>query len=249
MTVAKTSSFATARDWLQTGVLIVGALVGTYQFYLKDVLSPARAPTALDVAARIEKVGEKDGKLLMKVVVAATNPTDRRIYVPAFWFTVRGSRLEGADAFSTSEFTERVRTGEQLVTRYLPNPKSEIVAERRIISDGLAWWEPNDKTNDEAIFTIPQGKFDYLELQVFYLHTRDISVLTTPAWFVGDDGALSAHLQFKTRDDAKPELFDVTNSRHLKWADEAAAGINWYVSTLSLWPTALTKTERSAKQQ
>ena len=227
----------TLREWLQTGAFVVGALVAGYQFYLKDVLKPTLEPTALDLVARLEWVGEKDRNVLVRAVITARNPTQRRIYIPAYWFTVRGIRLNGKPVLSDKEFSESMEVMKDMVTtRFLAKPTIEVIAQRRIVEESGAWWEPSDKTNDEAIFAVPQGRFDYLELRVSYLHTRDISVLDSPAWSVDEQGSLDAQFQLKFSDSSSPTLLDYSNPSHAEWADDSGAGFNWYVTTLSLWP-------------
>jgi hypothetical protein len=223
---------------IQLSAIVVAAIVATYQFYLKDILRPRQEPTALDLAADLSKVGEEKGNLLIKAAVGTRNPTERRIYVPAFWFTVRGvSRVPSpADPGPELFHGEVTEIRDLLLRRYWTAADTQIVAQRRIVYDGSAWWEPDDKTHDEAVFIVPNGRFDYLELNVAYLYTRAGQVLDVPDWSTNEDGSWWANIRFRPKRDSASEVLDYSNKRHEKWAFKTGAGQNWYTATLSLWP-------------
>jgi hypothetical protein len=88
-TTKSDSRWKDRRDWVQLVVVVFVALSGAYQFVFKDVIKPSREPTALELGIGLENVGKKGGMLLVRARIAAVNPTNRRIYVPAFWFNVR----------------------------------------------------------------------------------------------------------------------------------------------------------------
>jgi hypothetical protein len=225
----KSSHFNNMREWIQLIVIVFAAAWGSYEFIVKDIIRPAQKPTALDLTANLEIVGKKNEKILVRARITARNPTDRRIYVPAYWFTVRGYRfLDSAKPMNTNHksILEKLR-GSELVRTYAPVESGEVVAQQRIIYEADAWWEPEDKTNDEAIFVVPKEKFDFLELHIQYLHTRDDSVLDVPVWFAAEDGAWQAQFQLKKGGSEASEL--------IKWQKSTGSGYSWYITTLSLW--------------
>lgn len=85
------------RDWLQVFIILFATLIGAYEFIYKDLYKPSVRPTSLNVDAKIELAGEKNGTTMVKATINAENPSDRRIYVPAFWLTVRGFSFEDKD--------------------------------------------------------------------------------------------------------------------------------------------------------
>lgn len=224
----KVSRFSTTREWIQLFVIVFAAIWGSYEFIVKDIIQPAQKPTALDLVATLEKVGKKNQNILVRARITARNPTDRRIYVPAYWFTVRGYRLSDSTLpinTNHKSILEKLR-GDELVSTYAPIESGEIVAQKRITYGGTSWWEPEDKTNDEAIFAVPEGKFDFLELRIYYLHTRDNSVLDSPVWYASWDGAWNA--KFKLKEGG------IEESEFIKWSISTGSGYNWHITTLPL---------------
>ncbi len=217
------------REWIKIVLIAFAAAWGSYEFIVKDIIRPAQRPTALDLVANLEKVGKKNKNILVRVRIVAKNPTDRRIYVPAYWFTVRGYRLSDSTTSTNTHdksILEELR-GTELVSTYSPIISAEIVAQQRITYEGTAWWEPEDKTNDEAIFAVPEGKFDFLELRIQYLHTRDNSVLDIPTWITLEDGSWNAQFKLKKGGSEVMEL--------IKWQISTGSGYNWHITTLPLW--------------
>lgn len=82
------------RDWFQVFIILFATIIGAYEFIYKDIYKPAIRPTSMNVDGKIELAGKKDGVLMVKSTITAENPSDRRIYVPAFWLTVRGLTFE-----------------------------------------------------------------------------------------------------------------------------------------------------------
>jgi hypothetical protein len=76
----------TVRAWLQTLVIIAGALFGVYEFYLKEVWWPATAPINLSTEVTIKEAGvsaSNESKELeaIELVVKARNPSNRTVYL------------------------------------------------------------------------------------------------------------------------------------------------------------------------
>jgi hypothetical protein len=161
------------------------------------------------------------------VRITARNPTSRRIYVPAFWFTVKGVSLARADMTATDQAASLARIeGDELVSTYAPSTPSEVVAQRRIVFDKSAWWEPQDKTNDECIFAIPKERFDFLEMRVSYLSTRFGNDIGAVRWDTTRSGEWKANLVLS------PSVGKTVEN----WSTDTASGFNWYTVTLSLLP-------------
>ncbi len=229
----KASFFSRMREWIQLFVMVFVAGWGSYEFIVKDIIQPTQKPTALDIVASMENIGQKNQNILIRVHTIAYNPTDRRVYVPAYWFTVRGHRLSNSTGQVNTNHNLILTNlrGSELISTYSPIESSEVVAQQRIIYANDAWWEPEDKTNDEAIFAIPEGEFDFLELRVNWIQTRDSSVLSDTIWYALEDGGWEAEFKFK--------------EAGLNYDEQIATGIgyNWNITTLSLWGLQLKEDE------
>lgn len=215
------------REWVQITIIVFTVIWTSYEFFFKEFIKPAHEPTALELAAKLEYAGEKDGFIIIRGSISALNPTSRRIYVPAFWYTVRGYRVALSDQRITDETIRPEDMPQQIASRhYSPLVSSEIVVEEKILSGQHTWWDPKDKTSDEISFVVPKDKFDFMDLYVSYILTRNNDELLEPMWGRTDSGDLAAILQFNE---------EKTPEQQLEWELENSAGQNWAEATLPLW--------------
>src|SRR5688572_32361803 len=81
------------RAWIQVLAIVFVVSWTSYKFFFKDYIKPKLEPTALELNVKLEQVGEKDGFIMIKGTIDTMNPSSRRIYVPALWYIVKGSRI------------------------------------------------------------------------------------------------------------------------------------------------------------
>ena len=98
------------------------------------------------------------------------------------------------------------------------------MAQQRIVYSNDAWWQPEDKTNDEFIFAMPKGKFDYVTMRVGYLHTMSRADIDPPVWTASDSGVWSA--QFALKSHVKMSIE--------QWQESTASGYNLYTTALRI---------------
>ena len=223
------------REWVQFGILVFGVGWGVFTFILKDIWAPARRPGALDILSSLDEVGRAKADRLIRVRIIAANSSDRRIYVPALWYTVWGEGIARADA---AAFLKALRSAPALsmTARHSKIVAAVVVASGRIAIENGTWYEPHDKTTNEAVFTIPAQGYDVLELQIKYIVTRDTVGLGSPRWDVLPSGEWMPTIMMKSKGRDSLEAFDDSNPRHRKWEHDNGVGFNWSVATLSLWP-------------
>ncbi|HEX5057239.1 MAG TPA: hypothetical protein VFX02_12185 [Gammaproteobacteria bacterium] len=216
------------KETLQMAVIVFTVAWTSYEFFFKEFIKPAHEPTALELDVRLEYAGEKDGLIMVRGVINASNPSNRRIYVPAEWLTVKGRRIAAPTQRGNRDNVIPDSPAEPGVYRnYAPVASSEIVAEQRML-DGIDnnWWDPKDRTNDEISFAIPKGEFDFLDIVVAYLYTKNVDGLADPEWTLTHDGSQWAHFKF-----ANPD----TEKNQAKWLNKNDAGFSWSSASLSLW--------------
>ena len=214
------------REWILTLSILSATIIGGYEFLLKDVIKPKQEPTALNIESKLEKVGEKDSLLLICAEIMAINPTQKRIYIPAFWYSIIGynlSREKDKKIDNYKEMLDKIN-GNELILCYAPIISGEIVAQQRIIYTYNAWYEPLDQTNNEIIFAVPKNKFDFLKMNIYYLHTRNVEDIGDTEWFAYNDGIW--HANFSLLDN---------EYEYEGWQEKTSSGINWFETTLSLW--------------
>lgn len=231
----KASRADAIREWTQLVVLLFATGFGVYTFAFKDIWQPARRPTALHLSNGLDEVGVNERYHLVRLRIEAVNPSDRRIYVPALWYSIRGKRLERQD---TADFAASVEAVPQFETaaRYTRIARSEVVASGRILVDNGSYYDPHDKTTNEAVFAVPTEMFEFLELRVDYLFARDTMGFGPPLWVPQETGEWDVALRIQSEGPKDSlELFDMRKSVHREVERRNGAGHNWSVTTLALW--------------
>lgn len=218
------------KEWLQMLVILFTVGWTSYEFFFKEYIKPAQEPTALELEVKLEYAGEKNGFIMIKGIINTDNPSNRRIYVPALWFTVKGRRLSTVrdrQPVNSQDMMPDSPAEPKIVRNYAPVVSSEIVAQQRLL-DGIEnnWWDPKDWTNDEISFAVPKDEFDFLDMVVVYLYSKNVDALADPEWTTTHDGSQWAHFKFK-------EL--KTGEEQAQWLRKNDAGFSWSSASLSLW--------------
>ena len=218
-------------SWFKDSVvLLIAALTlvsTTFQFYVRDYLTPQRKPTALEISTRLEPVGERRGMSLVRVAVRATNPTDRRIYVPAIWFSVFGFGLPPRPCDADTDWQKALASADELLhSSFNPPASINIVAQRQVFADGSAWYEPKDVTNFEDIVAVPTGRYDFLKLLVQYIQARSLDALDEkqPIEWKEQDGIWYATARYKVK----------SPTADVEFSERAGGGLNIFETVLAL---------------
>ncbi|HET9868338.1 MAG TPA: hypothetical protein VFQ06_13655 [Nitrospira sp.] len=214
-----TSRALRIREWIQFGILIFATAWGVYTFIFRDVLRPAQRPSALELTTTLQEIGQAAGYRLIQVRIVSANPTDRRIYIPALWYTVWGRTIGKRDPVGFLGAVDSAPRG-TVTARHAEITGNEVVASGRIYIENATWYDPRDKTTEEDVFAVPVRLYDFLVLKVEYFATRDTVGSGPPQWELQPDGSWS------------PTLPNI--SEH--WERKSGAQYNWSVATLSLWP-------------
>lgn len=212
------SHAARIREWAQFGILLFATAWGVYTYILKDILGPAQRPTALELTTTLEEVGQAKGYRLIRIRIVSTNPSDRRTYIPALWYTVWGQKLANADSRKFWGTVNSALPG-KLTARHSRDILGEVVASRRIYVDNTSLYDPHEKTTEEDVFAVPTRLYDYLIMKVEYRFARDTVGMGQVSWQLDPDGSWVPSFP-----DAKIDLL------------RTELAYNWSVATLSMWP-------------
>ena len=222
---------AAIKDWAQFAMLVFASAWGVYTFVFKETILPARRPATLTVTAKLEELGRNDRRVLMRLRVHAVNRTDRKVYVPALWYSVRGVQLT-----QQSDDLEQYRTRiesfpkAEIHARYSTLAGADVVAVGTILGEVTCYYEPTDETTNEVLFEVPTDYYDALEAKAEFFVTKETDGLSLAEWEVGVDGALAPKIVLTGRQ------YDPTyNQQHYAWATRVGAGFNWATATHSLW--------------
>jgi len=235
------------REWTQFALLVFAAAWGVVTFVIKDMIIPARRPATLAITSTLEEVGRTGTTALIRARVHAVNHSDSKIYVPAFWYTARGSRLVAARPPPTGTikpivdraFDPRVKPPHDAAALYSAEDTTTVVAVWRVSPDPDTWYEPADETTNEELFYVPVDGYDAVRLTVEVIVSKSIDGLARVDWPVAEDGSLWPQLLLKKegyeRDSSQVEPFNAfQNRRHRDWEVRNRVGHNWSVATLSL---------------
>ena len=224
----------TFREWTQFAILLFATGWGVYTFVYKETILPSRRPATLTVSASLEELGRTEEKALIRLRVHAVNRTDRKVYVPALWYTVHGLKLSEQSG-QQEDFRAQVEYAPQteISARYSAITQYDVVAVGSILNRVTDYYEPTDETTNEVLFEVPLDRYDALQARAQFFLTRDTQGLAMSGWQVAESGELSPQLLLAGRP-YEPEF----NAQHHAWALTAGAGWNWASTTLSLWSRA-----------
>jgi hypothetical protein len=228
------------KEWTQFALLLFASVWGVYTFVYKEIIVPARRPATLTVSGTLEELGRKGNMALIRARVHAVNSSNAKIYVPAFWYTATGVRLQPARSSETpvkSVVEAGLKTPLEGIARYSAEA-GDVVAVWRL--PGMeVWYEPGDETTNEELFYVPVDSFEAIRLKVDVIGAKGIDRLAGVQWTVGEDGSLFPQLLLKKRSylrkSSRVEPFNsFVNRRHRRWELKNRVGHNWSISTLSL---------------
>jgi hypothetical protein len=216
------------REWTQFGILLFATGWGVYTFVYKETILPARRPATLTVTASLEELGRTEDKALIRLRVHAVNRTDRKVYVPALWYSVTGLKL-AEQSTAPEEYRSQIEYAPQaeLQARYSAIAAADVVAVGTILNRVTDYYEPTDETTNEVLFEVPLQPYDALQARAQFFLTRETDGLSLSGWNVSERGELDPQLLLSGRP-YDPEF----NAQHHAWALSSGAGFNWSSSTL-----------------
>lgn len=220
------------KDWTQFAMLLFATAWGVYTFVYKETILPARRPATLTVTTELEELGRNADRVLMRLRIHAINRTERKVYVPALWYSVRGIQLAPQQQ-SLDEYRSRIGSLPQaeVHARHSAVTGADVVAVGTILNEITCYYEPTDETTNEVLFEVPADHYDALEARARFFVTKETEGLSLAEWAVGPDGEMEPKILLSGRD------YDPSyNLEHYAWALRVGAGFNWASSTRSLWP-------------
>jgi hypothetical protein len=232
------------RDVLQAFALLIAAAWGLYTFVYKEVIVPRNRPAGLAVTPLLEAIGRRGDTVLARATFQMVNHSDRRVYAPAIWYSVRGLKLEGVEQ-DDSAYLRRARENAQQPypsARFSQIAANELLASGKVYDDVETWFEPEAEYRVEQILYIPVDRYDAAQLQVTSLVSKDVRDVKEIRWRTNAEGDLDPRLVFTAASPyaaggAAAALSD-TVPRYVRWLRANGAGVSLVTATLSLWPDA-----------
>jgi hypothetical protein len=236
-------------EWVQAILVGASTLIGAGTFWYTDIHRPAVSPATLTIAPSLETIGRQGNDLLVRASLKIDNRSHYRVYVPAFWYTVRGQcfhpRALPADSYEAAVGTwneggihsrfNREETGELLVVGR-PSPRKDT------------YFEPGSERRYEELFLVPRERYAALRMQVNYMVAKDISEVDTTRWRMEKNRDVREEVFIARRtmgfDSLKQGFGRMTVSEpynrlvHTSWRERAGAAWGWSHASLALSPTS-----------
>jgi hypothetical protein len=233
-------------EWVQAILLGAGTMVGAVTFWFTEIHEPSVTPAPLTISPALEAIGRQGGQLLVRASLNIENRSAYRVYVPAFWYTVRGycfrPRALSPDSYETalrgwreggvqSRFNEGAR-GELLVAGR-PSPRKD------------SYFDPGSERHYEELFLVPAGPYGALRMEVHYMVAKDVSEIDTTRWALAGHDVREEVFISTRRTETAPGAFAWTRTTsepynktlHRDWRERAGAAWGWSHASLSLWPS------------
>jgi hypothetical protein len=234
-------------EWVQALLIGLGTALGAGTFWYKEIHEPALSSATLTITPVLETIGQQGGELLVRASLQVENRSSYRVYVPAFFYSVRGVCLTPR-AISVDSYETAVRdwaTGDA-ESRFNQPPLSELVLAGRPSPRKDTHFDPSSQRRYEVLFLVPLRRYDALRMEVNYMVTKDVSEVEGTRWVMTDSHDFRdqvylirpqprpAGQSFLQAPPTRTEAYD--RFRHADWLRRARAGWGWSHATLSLWP-------------
>lgn len=247
MPAEKRSAAETARLWIEAvGIPLVLAVLGLWQFWLKEVRWPAEVPVNLTAELSVKDAGygssaaaPADPKLqAIELEVTARNPSTRPIYLLDNIWIAYGVKIRPPEQKDWLQAMEKEINGNHQIiggAHYATNHPIPVAAGNVFTDSGL---QPNEKIVRTFVFYVPRGAYDYVEV--------DVGLPTVAQERSDRPGEGAAKVSYKLRDDRssfrptvqliRSDGSEDSNPNEGKLKDY---GVQWAISTrmLSLWET------------
>jgi hypothetical protein len=237
----------TVRLWIDAiGIPVVLALLGLWQFWLKEVRWPAQAPVNLTAELSVKDAGKgafssessqaNSDLQAIELEVTARNPSSRAICLLDNLWIAYGVKISSPDRKDWLEAMETEINGNHQIiggAHYGAGHPVPVAAGNVFTDSGL---QPNEKIVRTFVFYVPRGSYDYVEV--------DVGLPTVAKERSDSPGEGAAKVTYQLRDDHssfRPSVSLLrTDGKELSAPDAKQLkdyGFQWAISTrmLSLW--------------
>lgn len=231
-------------EWAQALLLGVGTLIAAGTFWFTYITEPA--VTTLNITPALEMIGRRGNDVLVRASLSVENRGRYRVYVPAFWYTVRGycyrPRVISPDSYEVA--LRGWRSG-GMQSRFNEPATSDLLVAGRPSPRKDTYFDPGSERHYEELFLVPDGEYAALRMEVQYMLAKDVSEVDSTHWWqdnhqVGEQVFLptrhpegAAGLAWVKAEAVTSEPYQ--RERHGEWRKRAGAALGWSHATLSLW--------------
>ena len=237
-------------EWAQALLLGMGTMIAAVTFWFKDIYEPAVTPATLNITPALEMIGRRGDDLLVRASLDVENRGTYRVFVPAFWYTVRGycyrPRAISPDSY---EVALRGWRGGGMHSRFNEPATGDLLVAGRPSPRKDSHFNPGSERHYEELFLVPAGQYAALRMEVHYMMAKDVSEVDSIHWWQADH-EVGEQVFLATRQPAAgPGVLawakagtttsqPYQRAKHDGWRERAGAALGWSHSSLSLWPVS-----------
>jgi len=235
-------------EWVQALLLGMGTMIAAGTFWFKDIYEPAVTPATLNISPALELIGRRGNDLLVRASLDVENRGSYRVYVPAFWYTVRGYCYRPR-AISRDSYAVALRGWSEggIQSRFNEPAEGDLLVAGRPSPRKDSHFNPGSERHYEELFLVPAGQYAALRMEVQYMVAKDVSEVDSTHWWQADH-EVAEQVFLPTRQPAAgPGVLAWVRAgtaasepyhreKHVAWRERAGAALGWSHSTLSLWP-------------
>jgi hypothetical protein len=232
-------------EWVQAILLGMGTLIGATTFWWTDIHAPAVSPATLTISPTLEAIGRRGDELLVRAALKVQNRSAFRVYVPAFWYTVRGfcyhPRALSPDSYEVA--LSRWSEG-GMQSRFNDPTHGELLVAGRPSPRKDTYFDPGSDRQYEELFLVPASHYGALRMEVHYMVAKDITGVDSTHWRVVDH-EVGEQVFIATRGAPIPGAAFIgarggsepySKRKFPEWSERAGAAWGWSHASLSLWP-------------
>ena len=236
-------------EWVQAILIGASTLIGAGTFWYTDIHRPAVSPATLTIAPELEAIGRQGNDLVVRASLSIENTSTYRVYVPAFWYAVRGQCFAPRALPADSYEVEVGKWGEGGIhSRFNDEEAGELLVVGRPSPRKDTYFEPGSRRRYEELFLVPRDRFAALRMQVNYMVAKDISEVDTTRWRLEKNRDVREEVfiarQTMGFDSVKQHFGRVTVAEpynrvvHTAWRERAGAAWGWSHASLALNPVS-----------
>lgn len=228
------------KDWLQVMAIVTAALWAIWKFIYEDRILPERIPPHVIMTSEMEKIGQKNSLLAIRVRINVHNSSSRKVNVLTSWYQISAAKIRAyeLDDSTFSASLEENMNG-QFFTRLPRNFYDEVfqIIEAGKFLDNGWWFEADEKSSVDFVVYIPENKYDLIRLLAGINVGKNVEPFVF-RWNVTEDCKFEQFTYLKMegfeQDSSRVELYDPLG-KHKKLQQKYHLVMTQTNSELSLW--------------
>lgn len=248
--IATKSNAEKFREWAQFVILLGAGVWAAATYYHKEIYVPSNRPASLAVTGSLEEIGRKGNLALVRAKVHVVNKREVKIYVPALYFTVTGTRFwPQNEPLPPDEICKEDGSLTQDDVTLYSDREPEVLTNWKL-PGWDAYYEQDGESTHEQLFYVPLKKYHALQINVAYFIARNTEAIADVTWKIDKEIGTFAptiwikKVGYESNNQLAEELKPEKNQHHKDLMKRDGMGWEFPASSLSFLPAG--KARRNA---